>query len=100
MDYCGNCGTSFGAVEETTEEPATWSFLSESHYDDRGRISLLLYLGSAMIALSGLLSAYAVASLHGGLLPPSFTDYSWSVLAIGIAFVLVGFARQAKRMRE
>ena len=99
MEYCGSCGTLFDGTEQRPSLVRR-RVVSSSDYDDRGRISLLLYLGTGMIALSGLLSAYVVASLHGGRSPSSFGDYSGAILIVGVAFVLVGFARQAKRMRE
>ena len=69
-------------------------------YGVRGRVSLLLYLGAGLIALGGLLSASAIASVNGGHFPPSYSDYWAVVIIVGVAFVLVGFARQAERMRE
>ena len=71
-----------------------------TEWEDRARISLLLYLGSAMMGLSGLLYAIAVASMHGEKLPPSYSDYAQAISVMGFAIVLVGFARQARRMRE
>jgi uncharacterized membrane protein len=102
MEYCGSCGVLFDGTEETTRSllgsPSSSSRTFD--WDERGRVSQLLYLGAGLIALSGLLSAYAIASLHGERMPPSFTDYSGVFIVVGIAFVLVGFARQARRMRE
>lgn len=82
------------------EERARNEELNKLKLAARGRVSLLLYLGAGLIALSGLLSVSAIAYLHDGRLPPSFTDYSGAIIIVGIAFVLVGFARQAKRMCE
>jgi len=53
-----------------------------------------------MMGLSGLLYAIAVASMHGEKLPPSYSDYAQAISVMGFAIVLVGFARQARRMRE
>ena len=65
-----------------------------------GRVSLFLYLGAGLIALGGLLAASAIASVNEGQLPPSYSDYWEVVIIVGVAFVLVGFARQADKMHE
>jgi len=53
-----------------------------------------------MIALSGLLAASAIASVRASRAPAFFTYYWEAIMIIGIAFVIVGFARQAQRMFE
>lgn len=85
---------------------SNWEELTEiqrrinAPYGERGRASLFLYLGAGLIALGGLLSASAIASVSGGKFPPSYSDYWASVIIVGVAFALVGFARQAERMRR
>jgi hypothetical protein len=85
---------------------SNWEELTEiqrrinAPHGERGHVSLLLYLGAGLIALGGLLSAIAVASVNGGQLPPSYSDYWAVVIIVGVAFVLVGFARQAERMHK
>lgn len=100
MDYCGNCGTQFEGVEKAVAAPEDWSFLKTLPMDERGRVSLLLYLGAGMIALSGILGAISVAQTLDRRLPPDYTYYASAIGLIGFAIALVGFARQAKRMHE
>ncbi len=99
MEYCGSCGSLFDGTEEQIPLERR-HIVNSSHYGDGGRVSLLLYLGVALIALSGLLHASTVSSLHDGRLPPPFNDYAPAIGAIGLAFALVGLARQTKRMCE
>ncbi len=99
MDYCGNCGCSFDGTEKAVPIPKHRGS-SPSPMAELGRVSLLLYFGVALIALSGLLYASAVVSVHGGHMPSSFSDYAQAIGAIGLAIALVGLTRQAKRMRE
>ncbi len=98
MDYCGSCGSSFDGTEKTARSLKGIPTSSNSifDWDERGRISLLLYLGAGLIALSGLLYASALASAHA----KHFSDYALAIGIIGFAFALVGLARQAQRMHE
>jgi hypothetical protein len=103
MDYCGNCGCSFGGTEQKplrTRIERVKTYEPDSSFEDRGRISLLLYLGASLVAISGLLYALAAAASTDNRLPPGYTAYATAILLAGIAFALVGFARQAKRMVE
>ena len=104
MDYCGNCGCSFGGTEEKplrtrTERVKTYVPTGAS-FEDRGRVSLLLYLGAGLVAIGGLLYALAAAAGIDHRIPPSYTAYATAITVMGFAFALVGFARQAKRMGE
>lgn len=102
MDYCGSCGCSFDGTEKTARSlkgipsPPSRAF----DWEERGRVSLLLYLGVILIGFSGVLYALMASASIDGRSPPSYTAYATAIVLIGIAFALVGFARQAKRMRE
>ena len=80
--------------------PKNDGLVDRPHISVRGRVSLLLYAGSSLIAFGGLLYGLALAAVHDGDAPPPFTDYAQAITMVGFAFVLVGFARQAKRMCE
>lgn len=99
---CANCGASFDGIEKPTVPPMypTPPSYNPCAGEERGRVSLLLYAGAGMIALSGLFLALQINSVLGGRAPPSFVNYAEAILIVGIALVIVGFAHQAKRMLE
>jgi len=60
----------------------------------------LLYLGAGLIALSGLLYALATSAMIDERSPPDYSYYAQAIGVVGFAIVLVGLARQVKRMCE
>jgi len=102
MEYCVSCGSLFDGTEETAQSlrgnPSSSS--RSFDWDERGRVSLLLYLGAGLIALSGLLYALAAAALIDRRLPPDYSYYAQAIGVVGFAIVLIGLARQVKRMCE
>jgi hypothetical protein len=102
MGYCGNCGTQFDGNEKKIEEPRVYSHTvaEQAPFEERGRISLLLYLGAGIIAFSGVMYAATINStvLWGFL--PNYSYYAQAIGVIGFAIALVGLARQARRMIE
>lgn len=98
---CPHCGDNRELkLQLARTEPLEENVPTSASHGGRGRVSELLYLGAGLIALGGLLSASAIASVHGGERPPSYSDYWAVIIIVGVAFVLVGFARQAERMRR
>jgi len=102
VSHCANCGTSFNGMEKPTVAPMDQQRPLFDPYarGERGRVSQLLYVGAGMIALSGLLDAVRINYILDERVPPSFVFYAGAVLIVGIALVIVGFARQARRMLE
>ena len=69
LGYCGNCGSLFKVTSEPSppneDDIQEISATQTPMFDDWGRISMLLYFGVALIALSGLFYAEtAQAILH------------------------------------
>jgi predicted amidophosphoribosyltransferase len=100
---CANCGTPFDRTPTSAEDlahpsPRTHYQLTKEEREERGRVSLLLYAGAGLIAFSGLCDALLVNAQLGGQVPPSIVYYAMAILIVGMALVIVGFARQAKRM--